>query len=143
MITMKKVKVAQIGTSIYSHGNAVWKSMIKQSDKFEIVGYAMPENEREKFSKQMKLFEGYREMTVEEILNDPEIEAVTVETEEIHLTKYALMVANAGKHLHMEKPGGVDIADFRKLIDVLKSKNLAYIKVPQSQASVSSAMIIP
>jgi predicted dehydrogenase len=63
---------------------------------------------------------------VEEILNDPEIEAVAVETEEIYLTKYARMVANAGKHLHMEKPGGIDIAEFEALIEALRSKNLTF-----------------
>lgn len=36
------------------------------------------------------------------------------------------MVANAGKHLHMEKPGGVDLADFEKLVEILKSKNLTF-----------------
>ena len=59
-------------------------------------------------------------------MNDPEIEAVAVETEEIYLTKYALMVANAGKHLHMEKPGGVDSAEFTRLIEALKSQNLVF-----------------
>ena len=89
---MNKIKVAQIGTSQYSHGTSIWNSFKKQSDIFEIVGYAFPENEREKFPRETKAFEGYREMTVKEILNDPEIEAVAVETEEIYLTKYALMV---------------------------------------------------
>ena len=46
----------------------------------------------------MKAFDGYNEMTVDKILNNPEIEAIVVETEEIYLTKYALMVANAGKN---------------------------------------------
>jgi len=59
-------------------------------------------------------------------LNDPEIEAVAVETEEIYLTKYALMAAKAGKHLHMEKPGGVDSAEFTRLIEALKSQNLVF-----------------
>lgn len=123
---MKKIKVAQIGTSGNSHGNCIWESMIKQKDIFDIVGYALPESEREKFPDRAKAFEGYKEMTVDEILNNPEIEAVAVETEEIYLTKYALMVANAGKHLHMEKPGGVDLADFEKLVEILKSKNLTF-----------------
>jgi len=123
---MKKIKVAQIGTSENSHGNHIWKSLIKQKDIFDVVGYAFPENEREKFPNQAKAFDGYNEMTVDEILNNPEIEAVVVETEEIYLTKYALMVANAGKHLHMEKPGGVDLADFEKLVEILKSKNLTF-----------------
>ena len=123
---MKKIKVAQIGTSVNSHGVQIWRSLLKQSDVFDVVGYAFPENEREKFPSKMKYFDGYREMTVEEILSDPEIEAVVVETEEIYLTKYALMVAKAGKHLHMEKPGGCEIADFEELVSVLREKKLIF-----------------
>ena len=120
------IKVAQIGTSANSHGNGIWGTMQKYPDLFELVGYAFPENEREKFPKQAEAFKGYREMTVEEILSDPEIQAVTVETEEIYLTKYALMVAKAGKHLHMEKPGGREPEEFDELIDTLKEKNLVF-----------------
>ena len=123
---MKKIKVAQIGTSENGHGNFIWKSMIKQKDIFDVVGYALPENEREKFPDRAKAFDGYKEMTVEEILNNPEIEAVVVETEEIYLTKYAFMVATAGKHLHMEKPGGVDLCNFKKIVETLKSKKLTF-----------------
>ena len=123
---MKKIRIAQIVTSANSHGNSVCKSILKQSDIFEVVGYAFPENEREKFPKQALRFDGYREMTVEEILNDPTIEAVTVETEEIYLTKYALMAARAGKHMHMEKPGGTCLHDFEELIGLLKANELTF-----------------
>jgi predicted dehydrogenase len=74
----------------------------------------------------MRDFEGYREMTLDEILSDKEIEAVTVETEEIYLVKYALMAARAGKHVHMEKPGGTDFSAFSELVSVLKEKDLAF-----------------
>jgi len=123
---MKRIKIAQIGTSTYSHGNDIWQALRKRSDLFEVVGFAFPENEREKFPNRMKSFEGYREMTVEEILNDTEIEAVAVETEEIYLTKYALAAAQAGKHIHMEKPGGKNLADFRRLVELVKSKKLTF-----------------
>ncbi len=123
---MRKIKVAQIGTSANSHGNQIWKTLTRLTDSFEVVGYAFPEGEREKFPKQALKFDGYREMTVEEILNDSEIEAVFVETEEIYLTKYALMAARAGKHLHLEKPCGVSLSEFEELIGVLKEKNLVF-----------------
>lgn len=123
---MKKIKIAQIGTSRYSHGTSIWKRLNRHTDMFEVIGYAFPENEREKFPEQMSFFEGYREMTVEEILSNPDIEAVVVETEEIYLTKYAIMAAEAGKHLHMEKPGGVDLSEFRRLIEILKEKKLVF-----------------
>ena len=96
---MKKIKVAQIGTSRNSHGTAIWKTLLALPELFDVVGYAFPEGEKERFPEWAKYFDGHREMTVEEILSDPEIEAVTVETEEIHLVKYAQMVADAGKHL--------------------------------------------
>ena len=123
---MKKIKVAQIGTSKWSHGSGIWPTMVNHPEVFEIMGYALPENEREKFPDNIKCFEGYREMTVEEILSDPEIEAVVVETEEIYLTKYATMVAKAGKHLHMEKPGGTCLENFEELIRILKEKKLVF-----------------
>ena len=123
---MRKIRIAQIGTSINSHGEAIRKSLCKQNDLFEFVGYALPENEREKFPVQAAKFEGLREMTVEEILNDPTIEAVAVETEEKYLTKYATMVARAGKHMHMEKPGSASLADFEQLIETVRANKLVF-----------------
>lgn len=123
---MKKVRVAQIGTSVNSHGSEVFPSMVRQPDLFEIVGYTLPENEREKFPRKVGVFDGYREMTLDEILSDPSIDAVTVETEEIYLTEYALKAAEAGKHIHMEKPGGTDLGRFEQLVSVLKEKGLVF-----------------
>ncbi len=117
---MKKIRIAQIGTSENSHGNQIFVSLKKQSDIFEIVGYAFPENEREKFPEKASEFEGYRELTVEEILSDPTIDAVAVETEEIYLTKYALAAAKAKKHVHIEKPGSQNPDSFKELIETVK-----------------------
>ena len=123
---MKKIKIAQIGTSRNSHGSFTFESLKKNSDLFEIVGYCLPEGEREKYPEKISCFEGYKELTVDEILNNPEIEAVTVETEEIYLTKYAQMVADSKKHIHMEKPGGVNLAEFEKLIETVKKNNTVF-----------------
>lgn len=119
---MRKIKIAQIGTSRYSHGQLIFESVKKQKDIFEIAGYALPESEREKFPERMNVFEPYKEMTVEEFLNNREIEAVTVETEEFYLTKYATLAAEHGKHIHMEKPGGTVLSEFEKLIETVKKK---------------------
>lgn len=67
-------------------------------------------------------FADYPELTLEQILSDPTIEAVAVETEEIYLTKYALLAVQAGKHIHMEKPGGLVLADFEDLITAALEK---------------------
>jgi len=120
------VRIAQIGTSRNSHGADTFNTMKKLTRDFDIVGYALPENEREEFPERMPVFDGYKEMTVEEILADPSIDAVTVENEEKYLTKYALLAAKAGKHVHMEKPGGKEAEDFAQLIATVKEKKLAF-----------------
>lgn len=123
---MKKIKIAQIGTSKNSHGNDIFDSLKRNSDIFDIVGYVMPENECEKFPQNMELFESCKKLTLDEVMNDPEIEAVTIETEEVYLTKYAQMAANHKKHIHMEKPGGIALADFEKLIEIVKNNKTVF-----------------
>ena len=81
----------------------------------------MPENEKERLKHKLNAVAGFKELTLDEVLNDPEIEAVTIETDEVFLTKYALMAAKANKHIHMEKPGGTDKNMFNELIDVIKA----------------------
>lgn len=117
---MKKVRIAQIGVNTHSHSCEIFGSLKKQSDIFDIAGYVLPENEGQRLPNKVIFLEGYKELTLEEVLNDPDIEAVTIETDEIYLTKYALMAAEAGKHVHMEKPGGMELEDFEKLISVMK-----------------------
>ncbi len=123
---MKKIRIAQIGTSEYSHGHPIFNTIASLSDVFEVVGYALPEGEREKFPSQVAAFDGYKEMTVQEILSDESIEAVAVETEEIYLTKYAKMVVNAKKHLHMEKPGGLSLSDFIEMVDAAEKNRTVF-----------------
>lgn len=123
---MQRIKIAHIGTNGYSHANQVFRSIAKQTDIFDLVGYVLPENERELYPKKCEIFNGYTELTLDEVLNDPEITAVSVETDEIHLTKYALLAAKHGKHIHMEKPGGRELPDFEKLIDTVKKNNTVF-----------------
>ena len=119
-VLMQKIKIAQIGLNIYSHSTDVFKTLKKQKDKFEIVGYVLPENEKQRLSDKLSVFDGYEELSLDEVLNNPEIEAVAIETDEIYLTKYALMAAKAHKHIHMEKPGGRELCDFEELISIMK-----------------------
>ncbi|MBQ8610868.1 MAG: Gfo/Idh/MocA family oxidoreductase [Oscillospiraceae bacterium] len=124
---MRKIRIAQIGINTNSHGAPVYQSMKRQSDIFEIVGYALPENERERLAWQLPMLgDEYPELTLDEILNDPTIEAVTVETDEVLLSKYALMAAKAGKHIHMEKPGGVSLQAFEELIAAVKESGKVF-----------------
>lgn len=123
---MRKIKIAQIGMNSNSHGKQIFQRLCMRPDLFEIVGYALPEGERERIPERMFVFDGYPELSLEQILEDPEIEAVTVETDEIYLTKYALLAAQHGKHIHMEKPGGCSMEAFEALIDTVKKAGTVF-----------------
>ncbi len=123
---MKKIKIAQIGMNQYSHSPQVFSSLLKQNDLFEVVGYALPENERKRISDRLGVLRDSRELSLEEILGNGEIEAVSIETDEIYLTKYALLAAKAHKHIHMEKPGGISLPSFRELIETVKKNGTVF-----------------
>ena len=123
---MKKIRIALIGLNKLSHAQPIVSSIKTQSDIFELAGYTLPENEREKFPEIAAQLDGFKEMPLEEILNDSTIEAVAVETEEIYLTKYATLAAEHGKHIHMEKPGGISLRGFEKLIETVKKSGKVF-----------------
>ena len=128
---MKKIRIAQIGINEYSHGRDIFNTLKALPDEYEIVGYALVEDEKQKFAHILSAFDGYKELTLDQILNDPTIEAVTIETEEIHLTKYARLAAEHGKHIHMEKPGGACLAEFEEMLQAVekggKSFHIGYM----------------
>ena len=120
---MKKIRIAQIGVG-HDHAGALPPAFRALPDRFECVGYALPEGEAEKYPNKLGCFGTLPRLTVEEILADPTIDAVAVETAEVHLTKYALLAAKAGKHIHMDKPGGADLAEFEALVAAVKEKGV-------------------
>ena len=123
---MNKVRIAQIGIG-HDHAPEIFPALCGLKDYFEVVGYALPECEKNNPNFQKRIhtaLAGHREMTVEDILNDPTITAVAVETEEVNLTKYALMAAQHGKHIHMDKPGGWELSEFEELIRTARKNHV-------------------
>ena len=119
---MKKIKIAQIGAE-HDHACHAIRSLKKQDDIFELVGFAVPEGEK---LCEPEAYEGVERMSVEELLAIPGLEAVAVETSEMNLTKYSIMAAERGLAIHMDKPGGTELADFEKLIELVQSKNIVF-----------------
>lgn len=126
---MKKIKIAQIGTG-HDHAADII-SVLKKKDAFDLVGYCrVPEDEKNlpEFSYEgyKARYDGIRELSLEEILHDDDLQAVCIETEDRALTKYALLAAKQGLHIHMDKPGGIVSGDFDRLIQTVKSEKLVF-----------------
>ena len=127
---MKRIKIAQIGTG-HDHAFSPIPTFKKLSDIFEFVGYCtVPEDEYNVPQHSNKAHSwaigDAKQLTLDEILNYPDLDAVCIETEDRALTKYAIMAAEKGLHIQMDKPGGIDGDEFDKLIDTVKSKNLVF-----------------
>jgi len=123
---MRKIRIAQIGINRYSHGYDIFETLRALPEIFDIAGYALVEDEREACRDKLGIFDGFPELTPAEILADPAIEAVTVETDEVHLIKYARMAAEAGKHIHMEKPGSPDADAFDALTRTMEASGRVF-----------------
>lgn len=65
-------------------------------------------------------------LSTDELLNLPGLEAVMVENDGKELLESALRCVERGLHVSMDKPGGEDLAGFRKLCDLCESRNLAF-----------------
>lgn len=122
------LKIAQIGMG-HDHASGILKEIKKQNDVFEIAGVYLPEEEKEFayfYDKNMEEAEGIKRLSLDEILNDPTITAVIIETSEKMLTKYALLAAKAKKHIHMDKPGGMDLSEFESLVDIVRKNGTVF-----------------
>ena len=119
---MKKIRIAQIGVG-HDHGTAIFRAF-SSCPEFEMVGYSLPENEEMDYKGRLSAFDAYPKMTVEKMLSDESVDAVAIETEEKNLAKYALLAARAGKHIHMDKPGGLSVTEFEELISEVKARGV-------------------
>lgn len=120
---MERIRVAQIGTK-HVHGRSAFASMKNQPELFQVLGVAEPDPDRAYFLKECPTYQDYPAYSVEELLNLPGLQAVTIETDEPNLSKYALMAVERGLHVHMDKPGGTDLEEFRRLIQTAKEKGV-------------------
>lgn len=118
---MKRIRIAQIGTSETEHAIQVFRSLTSHQEIFDVVGYA----DVDQHSKLLhEVFGGYRKMTVEEIFQIPDLDAVVIECDENLQSHYALLAAQHNLPMHLEKPCSDDGAAFERLIDEVQRRKL-------------------
>jgi predicted dehydrogenase len=108
-----KIRIGQIGTA-HSHAAGKMETM-RKSPEYEVVGVVEPDPERRARAEKSATYAGVPWMTVEQLLEVPALQAVVVETEVKDLVPMASLAIAAGKHVHIEKPGGESASAFRQL----------------------------
>ena len=98
--------------------------VLRNLDEFEVVGYCEPESgiaDRYRSAEPMK---GLPSLTEEELLGDPTVQMVAVESDVPRLLDFAEKAVAARKHIHLDKPAGTSLPRFKKILDEAKEKNL-------------------
>lgn len=113
---MRKLKIGQIGVC-HEHAGAKMRTLRMLSDVFEVVGVVDDRGSTAaRFAgADISPYEGLRWMTEEELFNVTGLDAVMIETPNLDLVPTALRCLERGLPIHMDKPGGDDLAVFKRL----------------------------
>ncbi|MEX0979214.1 MAG: Gfo/Idh/MocA family oxidoreductase [Pirellulales bacterium] len=116
-----RIKIGQIGTG---HAHASKLSVYRASDDYEVVGVVEPDAELRGKAQSQDVYGGLSWMTQEQLLGVPGLQAVLVETRVRDLLDTAEVCIAAGKHVHLDKPAGQSLPQYRRILDSAAEKKL-------------------
>ncbi len=119
----KPIKIGQIGTT-HAHAAGKMATLRKLSADYEVVGIVEPDPERQKKAKKHSAYRGLEWISEEQLLNTPGLQAVAVETDIPELVPTGMRCISAGMHIHLDKPAGLSLGAFRKLLDQATRRKL-------------------
>lgn len=117
-----RIRAGILGTQ-HSHITGKLKAM-QDSPHYEVAGVCENDSAARERAKKDPRFQGLRWMGEDELLGEPSIRLIVVECRVWEALPWGAKVIAAGKHLHLEKPPGNSMADFRKLVEEARQKKL-------------------
>ncbi|MGE3315231.1 MAG: Gfo/Idh/MocA family protein [Planctomycetaceae bacterium] len=118
---MGRIKYGQIGVG---HAHASKLSVYRKSADFEVVGLVEPDPELRRKAEMSEPYQGLPILTEEQLLNTPGLQVVGVETRVKDLLNTAERCVNAGMHVHIDKPAGESLPQFKRILDAAAQKHL-------------------
>jgi predicted dehydrogenase len=118
-----RLKLGQIGTG-HSHASGKLAAVLSLAEQWEVVGYTETDVAKLQRAEKSAPYAGLRQLSVDELLATPDLKAVAVETELHESCATALRCIQAGKHVHLDKPGALDHAAFKEMRLLAEQKGL-------------------
>ncbi|HPA17132.1 MAG TPA: Gfo/Idh/MocA family oxidoreductase [Verrucomicrobiae bacterium] len=109
-----RIRIGQIGV-FHAHASGKMDAMRRLADRFDVVGVTERDASLRDAVTGKAPYLGVRVLSEEELLASPGLAAVAVETRVEDSTATALRCIRAGKHVHLDKPGGLDHASFKAM----------------------------
>lgn len=119
----KKIRIGQIGTA-HAHAAGKMAALRKFPETFELIGIAEPDARLWQESRGRKVYAGLEHMSVEQMLSQKSLDAVVIETTVPDLLPTAKKALAAGKHIHLDKPPGNSLEQFREVVELARTNNL-------------------
>ena len=91
--------------------------VLRASPDFALAGLCEPDEVVRARYEQEAAVQGLPWLAQEELLGNPAIQMVAVESNVTRLLSFGRAVVDAGKHLHMDKPAGTSLTEFLELLD--------------------------
>jgi len=120
---MRRIKIAHFGIA-HDHSSNTMAALLDRPDLFEVVGICEPDEQMRREFDHFPVYNGLRWMSEDELLSRDDIEAVVCEGHELRSVSDAQKCIDAGKFVHLDKPGGTDLAAFGRLLDSADEKGL-------------------
>ena len=115
------IKIGQIGIG-HNHGEAKMQAVRKFPELFQVVGFAEENEEWINKRGSLECYKGLKRYSVDKLIE--KCDALLIETDVWDLTEVAQKCVDAGKHLHIDKPGSGSLEEYKKMLDTAKEQNL-------------------
>ncbi len=124
---MNRIRIGQIGIC-HEHAAGTICALRKLPETFEIIGVVDDRGmaAARRAGDDLTPYDGLKWMTEEELLGTAGLQAVTVEVPNADLVPAAIRCMKHGLAMHMDKPGGEDMALFRSLREGCEKRNLPF-----------------
>jgi len=109
----RSLKYLQIGTG-HPHANKI--SVYAESPSWEVVGVVEEDPALRERAGRSETYRDFPFLSLEEGLSVPGLDAVGVQTEVRDLLRYAEVAVDAGFHVHLDKPAGDSMEDYRRIM---------------------------
>jgi predicted dehydrogenase len=116
-----RIKIGQIGTG---HAHASKLSVYRASPDYEVVGVVEADDKQRARAEKQGVYKDLPWMTREQLLNTPGLQAVLIETHVHSSLENAGAAIAAGKHVHLDKPAGESLPQYREILKQAEAKKL-------------------
>ncbi|MCH1627986.1 Gfo/Idh/MocA family protein [Ferdinandcohnia quinoae] len=121
--------MARINFGILSTANIARKALIpaiERSYNAQVLGVASGSGKAESFAAELNIPKFYN--TYEDLLDDPEIDAVYIPLPNQLHKKWTIEAAKRGKHVLCEKPAALSVEEIKEMVAVCRENNVVFME---------------